>query len=125
MMPKLEYFLVAQSIADDKNTNLVSLFHVLEEFSVDELPATVPSLVAVSSWLLAEEDQGEDFQVTLKICHDDATSLLPDVRVNFTADGLRQRIYHYVHNLELDRPGEIKMFILLNFTVPSDMAGRK
>ena len=112
-MPKLEYFLAAESIADDKTSNLVSLFRVLEAFSVEKFPTTAPSFVAVSSWLLAEEEQGQDFQVALNI-YSEGTPIRPELKVNFTADGRRQRIYHYVQGLQLDHPGELKLGVLLD-----------
>ncbi|MBN1590371.1 MAG: hypothetical protein JW888_12725 [Pirellulales bacterium] len=115
-MPKLEYFLAALSITDDKTTNLVSLFHVIEMLSAEQFPTTAPSFVAVSAWLLSEEDQGHDFQVTLNIRYADSQEWLPspDLKVNFTADGRRLRIYHHVHGLSLDHPGELTLVLMLD-----------
>lgn len=57
-MPRLEYFLLAESVSVDKGTGLVSIFNVLNEFVVeDETPPFVlPKLVAISGWLSTPEE---------------------------------------------------------------------
>lgn len=55
-MPKLEYFLLADSFAIDRDSGEVSLFHVLSSLRVPTLPCTLPRLAAIACWLFAPEE---------------------------------------------------------------------
>ena len=114
-MPRLDYFLVADSVSVDKDRNTLSVFHVLEEWP-SRLPLVIPSLVAVSSWTLEAEDMGRDFQATLEI-RSPSKRQLPDFEsfsVNFTADRRRYRTSHFVRGLRVEEAGELEFRILLN-----------
>ena len=114
-MPKLEYFLVAESVSVDRDTNRVSLFNIVEEVS-GSLPARIPALVVVSSWNVLPEDRKREFQVTLRISLPGGVELpkSEDFAVNFTAQRSRQRILQFVKELPLEQPGDLKLEVLLN-----------
>ena len=115
-MPKLEYFVVAESLVTDRETNLVSLFNVLEEFTVSRVPAKLPKFVAVSSWLVLPEERDEDCQVVLRVHlpegHD--PPVMDDFKVNFTTERSRHRIYQYVDGVLITREGELRIELLLD-----------
>lgn len=72
-MPKLEYFLICESMSTDQETNRVSLFNVLEDLQVLPPGTTpqpqllVPHFVAVSCWNREPGDEDKDFQAILRI----------------------------------------------------------
>ncbi len=114
-MPKLEYFLVAESCSDDRETGRISVFNILENVSA-KLPAHIPSVVAVSSWLISPDEQGEEFQAILRgnLPGKEEPQEFKEFPVNFIADGKRQRILHHLKAIPLCRAGELEFEILLN-----------
>ena len=117
-MPKLEYFLLAESVSIDRDTNTVSVFHIAEEIW-GRLPAVLPKLVAVSSWSVAEDEQGHDFQVTLRVSQPGIAESsppwdYPDFPINFTANRTRHRIIHEVKDVRVSQFGDLVFEILLN-----------
>jgi hypothetical protein len=115
-MPKLEYFLVAESISIDRDRNQVSVFNILEDIVVPRAVHVIPQAVAICSWILNSEDQGQDFQVLLNI---DVPTAGDPVRakraaINFTAEGTRQRIHLNILNIPVERDGNIVFGLELN-----------
>ncbi len=118
-MPKLEYFLVAESISIDRDTNQISLFNVLEEvaFSRSTEHWAIPQLVACSSWKCEQEDLNQDFQVAVEIVQPNRDGSKKETNrysVNFTAAGPRNRICLHYGNLPIHAPGDIVFTLLLN-----------
>lgn len=116
MMPRLEYFLVAEGISVDRATNRLSVFNVFEELSSPKLPLSWPQLVAASCWEILPEDTGKDFQATLRIR--DPAGNIPekpgDFAVNFAPEQKRHRVHHFLAGLTFDKPGDWRFEILLN-----------
>ena len=113
-MPKLEYFLVAESVSIDRDQNRVSVFNILEEVSIPKSdPKIIPYLVAFSSWIIAPEDQGKDFQVSVELAGPnlDRTLVFP---VNFTANGNRQRTRVGISGMPIERTGDTVFSLKLN-----------
>jgi len=115
MMAKLEYFIVAESLSTDRETNRVSVFNVLEEITA-KLPTHFPRLTAVSAWNMAPEDRGQDFQVTLRIPQPwkETEPKHLDFHVNFTTERSRHRVYHHIEGVPLKQGGDLKLQVLLN-----------
>jgi hypothetical protein len=114
-MPKLDYFLVADSVSTDRERNTVSMFHILEEWSA-RLPLVIPELVAVSSWTIESDEMGQDFQVRLGIRlpgpqESPSFHIFP---VNFTAHHRRHRAYHFVKGLRVEHAGDMVFEIFIN-----------
>ncbi len=113
-MPKLEYFLVAESVSIDRDQNRVSVFNILEEVSIPKSgPKIVPYLVALSSWIIAPEDQGEDFQVSVELAGPNLDDTLV-FSVNFTAKGNRQRTRIGISGMPIERIGDVVFSLKLN-----------
>ena len=115
-MPSLEYFVVADSISVDQDSDRISLFHIVEEVSATDLPARVPRPVAVSSWRVQPEEYGRDFQVTLKIHRpwEEKQPAYQEFAINFTAERERHRMHHFVVGLPIRQPGDLEFEVLLN-----------
>lgn len=68
-MPRPMYVICAQSGAEDKRTNLVSLFNIVERFEAVPLPTTNPAIIQsptlyiLAVWVQGETDQPDnDFE---------------------------------------------------------------
>lgn len=111
-MPKLEYFLVSESLSVDQETNNVSVFSILEEFSGKQ----IPRLVATSSWNIEPNEQDRDYQVTLTIRLPGGETLPEsnDFKVNFTTQRKRHRVFQHVHGLKLEKAGDLVFEVLLD-----------
>jgi len=114
-MATLEYFVVAESVSTDRETNNVSVFNILEDVS-GKLPLEIPRLVAVSAWNMAPEDRDKDFQVTLRIPQpwNETDPKYFDFPINFTTERRRHRVSHRLEALQIKEPGELRLQILLN-----------
>lgn len=112
-MPELEYFLVAESVSTDKETNRISVFNVLEEIP---RAGVLPQCVATSCWRIEPEDEGKDFQVTLRIHMPggDVPNEPGDIGVNFAPEGKRHRIQHFIAGFPFAKPGDWEFEVLLN-----------
>lgn len=115
-MPKLDYFLVADSVATDRDRNTVSLFHILEEYRPTRLPLNIPEMVAVSSWTVTSDELGQEFDVVLNIRLPGAQASpdFPIFPVHFTADNPRHRAYHFVKGLRVEQAGDMVFEIRVN-----------
>jgi hypothetical protein len=116
-MPKLEYFLVSESISVDREQNAVSIFNILEEVAIPNAGFRgIPKLVALSSWIFEPEDIGQDFQVTVKVVLPGVAGpeIIKEFPINFTAPKARQRIYHRISGLPLKAAGDVVFQLLLN-----------
>ena len=56
-MARLEYFLVAENVVIDRQTNQVSAFNILEDLSAPSFPARIPKAVALTLWCTETGDQ--------------------------------------------------------------------
>lgn len=112
-MPKLEYFLVAESVSIDQASNSLSLFHVLEEVHSLGLPVLVPRMTAVSTWLVSPEEFGQDFQSTLVVHRPDG-SQFHEFKLNFTARSARHRLITNFERFPIDASGEWRFELQLD-----------
>jgi hypothetical protein len=116
-MPRLEYFVVAESVSIDRDRNQVSIFNILEEICVPKSdPKVIRELVAISSWILDPEDEGKDFQVALQLAGP-GPGFCPwnrEFSVNFTAKGHRQRTQIGLCMMPIDRIGDAIFTLKLN-----------
>jgi hypothetical protein len=112
-MAKLEYFIVCERTSVDVETNSISLFHVLEDLFPDEFPYTLPRLEAVSLWILGPGDEETDFQATLKVFLPGEETGVP-FPMNLSKGRMRYRTVLVVLDIPLNKPGELKIEVLLN-----------
>lgn len=117
-MPSLEFFVVAESVAVDQNTNRLSVFNIVEEISAPRFPAVHPSLVAVTCLLLDQESEvGLDFQLNLKLSLASVGGKIEDLgsfASNFTAQSVRHRILQEFRGLKLPTAGMLRVEQTLN-----------
>lgn len=112
MPPKLEYFLVSESVAVDALTNRISIFNVLEVVKSRRLPAVYPSLHAVSVWLIDDEDRGHDYQAVVRIAVPGGES--NEFPINFTPNGRRHRLFQRTQGIRIPQGGIVRFELLLN-----------
>jgi len=97
-MPKLEYFLLCESISVDQETNRVSLFNVLEDLHLakapkdgDSKPAYILNqFVAVAVFNRELGDADKEFEVCLKYNLPDSNH--KEHKLKFKMERNRQRI---------------------------------
>ena len=112
-MPKLEYFLVSESVSVDQGTNRVSLFNILEEVTANKFPVDIPQVVVTSAWNREIGDEDIDYQVKVRIS-------LPgeeepkDFPMNVKIESKRCRIFHGFEHLRIRQPGELKFKVFIN-----------
>lgn len=113
-MARLELFLVAESVSVDQSSNKVSVFEVLETvpFKKDGENA-IAGCVAFSLWQMEAGDDGQDFQVLLRI-HRPGMELPDESPTNFTAHSPRHRVFTRMLGLPLQQPGTLRFEVLLN-----------
>ena len=111
-MPKLEYFVVADSVSIDQSTNEVSVFNIWEEINTDDLPTIVPRGAAITLWNAEPGDAGRDFQSMLVIRLPDGAVLQSPA--NFTMSTPRHRVTQRFVALPVTTEGEIVFSVMLN-----------
>ncbi len=77
-MPRLEYFLVAESISLDRESDSVSIFHVLNDVPVRSLPTRLPQLATVSAWISSDDEIREQAE--------------SQIRLEFTVPGIEEPV---------------------------------
>jgi hypothetical protein len=114
-MPKLEYFVVCESVSVDRETNRISLFNVVEDLRPvrnGETGHPVHQFVAVSAWNREPGDEGKDFQAIVRIQPPDDQS--KDFSINFQMERPRQRLILRLLGVAAGRPGNLRFELLLN-----------
>lgn len=112
-MPKLEYFLVSESVSVDQQTNRASLFNILDEVRENKFPTVIPQVVVTSAWNYEGGDEDIDYQVRVRMS-------LPgkekpkDVPVNVKIEKNRHRLFLQLMNLRIKQPGELKFEVFIN-----------
>lgn len=114
-MPKLEYFVVCESISVDRETNRVSLFNIVEDIqplTKGENGHIIAQMVAISAWNREPGDEDKDFQLIVRIHApgDDPH----DFPLNFRMDRPRHRLLLRLQGVPAQRPGELRFELLLN-----------
>ncbi len=121
-MPKLEYFLLCESVSVDQDTNRISLFNVLEDFQIAS-PDTngktplcfLGQFVAVALFNREPDDDEKDFEACLRFnLPDDKHS---EHRIAFRMDRNRQRLLlRFVGMPPVDKDGVLRFELLLDGT---------
>ena len=123
-MPKLEYFLLCESVAVDQETNRISLFNVLEDFQVtptiqqDGEPPQGPhyiisQCIAVALFNREPDDQGREFTASLRLSSMDVAKPVPELK--FKMERNRQRIImRFVGMPPIGKDGVLRFELLLD-----------
>ena len=113
-MPKLEYFIVSESVSVDQQTNRASLFNILDEVRENQFPTTIPQAVVTSVWDYEVGDENIDYQVKVRVYLPSGENL-KDVPMNVRIEpNNRHRLLLHLLNLQIEQPGELKFKIFLN-----------
>lgn len=112
-MPKLEYFLVSESVSVDQLTNRTSLFNILEEVKANKFPAVIPQVVVTSAWNREIGDEDIDYQVKVRISlpGEEEPKNFP---MNFKIESDRHRLFQGFEHLQIQQPGELKFEVFIN-----------
>jgi hypothetical protein len=111
-MPKLEYFVVAESVSVDQTRNTMSVFHILEEIQAPGFPIVIPMLAAVVHWNAEAGDVDRDFQVGIIITFPDGQH--KEFNQNFQMIRPRLRTIANFIAIEIPGPGTMTVEIKLN-----------
>ena len=113
-MPKLEYFLVSESVSVDQQTNRASLFNILDEVRENKFPTVIPQAVVTSAWDYEVGDENIDYQVKVRVYllgEEDLKVFPMNVKIE---PNNRHRLFMQLLNLQIKQPGELKFEIFLN-----------
>ncbi len=111
-MPKLEFFIVCESVSIDVESGKISLFNVIEDIFTDALPDYV-NINAVGLWNVEPEDAGKDYQASLRITPPGLAEG-PVFPMNLTRGRLRYRAVFAVRNIPLNQPGRLVVEAMMN-----------
>lgn len=114
-MPRLEYFVVAESCSTDVNRNTVSIFHVLNELYVNTFPDHIPTLAVISGWIHSEAEIRDHQESQIRIeFHMPGVVQPEEFRGNLTAES-RYQYYNFVfENIPIEQPGDIEVRLFLD-----------
>ena len=111
-MPKLEYFIVSESISVDQQTNRASLFNILEEVRKNKFPSAISQAIVTSAWNYEIGDEDVDYQVKIRI-YSPGEEEPKDIPVNVSIE-YRHRLFLKLENLQIKQPGELKFEVFIN-----------
>lgn len=113
-MPSLKYVVACEGHSVDRTTSALSVFNIVEDLHPRRFPARVTKLAVISSWHIAPEDVGQDFQVKLTV-QVPGESTSKEFTLNFTADqdlGVIQNL----NGMPVKASGTINITISINST---------
>lgn len=120
-MPKLEYFLLCESISVDQETNRVSLFNVLEDLHLVKLPKEGESkslfvlnqFVAVAVFNREPEDKNQEFEACVSYNLPDG--MHKEHKLCFRMERNRRRIVmRFVGMPPVDKDGILRFDLSIN-----------
>lgn len=111
-MYEVKYFLCAQLVSIDRDSNNISLFNVLEEASSPGFPLLIPHVRAVLA-LERPEKGDEAVNLTLHITQGDRTLETVALEGAFRSSK-RLRLLLQMHGLVIEVPGAVKFSVRKN-----------
>ncbi|MEQ8857595.1 MAG: hypothetical protein RIC56_03015 [Pseudomonadales bacterium] len=116
-MARIEFFVVADSVSVDQQTNTMSVFEVLEEIHVDNPKPRVllGKCVAVALWIRGEDEEpGQDLQQKLTITQPNGESQSFQTNFSFNQSSDRHRILNRIQGLPVKGVGQLRFEIAIN-----------
>lgn len=110
----MEFFIIAEEVSVDQQTNRLSLFNVLEQVASPNFPVRLLSALAVSLWMAEEGDDNCEFQCMLHIILPNGDKLNVPSNFTFPAHARRHRVLQRIQGIPLDGPGVLRFEIFLN-----------
>ena len=111
-MARLEFFVVSEDLSVDQQTNRLSLFNIFEQINAHQFPLVLPSITAVSVWIIEVGEEEKDFQCNLHIALPDERHF--DFPTNFKFISRRHRVIQRLQGLVIDKPGMFHFKVFLN-----------
>jgi hypothetical protein len=117
-MLTFEYFLVCESATVDAATDMVSLFNVMEQFTLANLPGVIQRITAVACWRAEPGRETADYQATFRLTPPGPPPQgdpgYRDFPTNLVIDRKRVRLLQTVVNIPIPNPGDFRVDLLLN-----------
>lgn len=113
-MPRLEFFVVAESVVVDQVTNEASVFNIYEEIRSEGFPLLIHKCAAISLWLSEPGDEDKDCQAVLRIILPGEEAKDFPTNFKFTAETRRHRVTQRIYGLPVSREGDLRFELLLN-----------
>jgi len=114
-MPRLEYFVVAETSSIDVNRNSVSIFHVLNDIYFDSLPDSIPTLAVISGWIHSEAEIRDHQESQIRIeFHMPGVDAPKEFRGNLRAESRYQYYNFSLMNVPVKQSGEIEVRLFLD-----------
>lgn len=111
-MARLEFFVVSEGVSVDQVTNKASIFEILEEIRLTSFPDHIDHCVAMSLWRQEPGDEGQDFQVLLRITSPSGKN--HETRSNFRFVAPRHRVMQRMERLPIEQAGQLQFEVSLN-----------
>ncbi|HAY23282.1 MAG TPA: hypothetical protein DCY27_14190 [Desulfobacterales bacterium] len=111
-MAHMEFFLVAEDLSVDQQTNRLSLFNIIEQLTGCNFPFPLPFAAAVSLWVAEDGDESQDFQCILHIILPDGETY--DFPTNFTFKTRRHRVIQRIQGIPITKSGLLRFEVHLN-----------
>jgi hypothetical protein len=113
-MPRLEYFLASESLSVDMNSNTISVYHILNEVFLDELPGRLPMLAVVAAWIYGEAEirDKKEFQARIELHL--PGSEMKVFRTNMTAMRRFSNIHLQILDVAIEKSGDLVIKMLLD-----------
>lgn len=109
-MPTLEYFLLAETVTEDRSTGALSIFNVLTEWRSPSLP----KLWAVSGWLSSPEEVARRHESQIKLRFTMPGGEQHEFRGNMASESKHQHINFVFGNIEFPESGELIAELMLD-----------
>jgi hypothetical protein len=112
-MPRLEYFIAAESVSIDQDTNRTHILNVLEEIVCAGLPTVYPGCAVIAGWICTAEDVGQ-WEATIRISVPGQDTHEGSLKFEVAEGTKRHRTIMRFAGVPLAAEGELKFQLLLN-----------
>jgi hypothetical protein len=113
-MPRLEYFLASESLSVDMNSNTISVYHILNEVFLDEMPGRLPMLAVVAAWIYDEAEirDKKEFQAKIELQLPGSETKL--FRTNMKAMKRFSNIHLQILDVAIEKSGDLVIKMILD-----------
>jgi len=111
-MPRLIFFLAANSTSVDSRTNSLSIFEVIEQLRSVAFPSRLHRADFVALWQGQPGEQGQEFEQRIRVARPDHEEIA-DLKSPFKISGLRHRMIARLIDLPLAIPGiyQVELYV--------------
>lgn len=113
-MPRLEFFVVAESLSIDQATNELSIFNIWEEVRSPGFPLIIPKCAAISLWRSEPNDAGQDWTAAVRVTPPGEPTIELPITFRFAENELRHRITQRIQGIPVQREGDLHFELVLS-----------